>query len=149
MQDIVVTSVVVIGLLYHVIKYKLVLDPHESWGNIVLSVVLAVAVSAYAVYIRLGETIDARYTTLTILIAIGGVVLDFVANVFPERGAWAAAVALVLLVKESHAVSATTTRGNVVGIVLIAVVLLLLCSAEVRKRRLRWKRDVSPDPTYL
>ena len=135
MLDIIATSVLVGGVLYYIVKYKILFDTHRhtSTWNVLLSVLLSVIVTAYAIYIRVGESIDIQYITSAIIFAIGGTALDLISNIFPERGAWTAATALAFFVKRVYNILGSHSTEYRIGLGLCVTVICMILISEVYK----------------
>jgi len=87
----------------------------------------------YAIYLRVGHNTESRLITIVVLFAIGGTAMDLVANVFPDRGAWAAGVALGFLVKNVHSSIGPTSTQYHVGLILAVLVIGMIVTSEVYK----------------
>jgi len=150
MIDIIATSVLIGGVLYYIIKYKLFFDTQRqtSAWNIILCTFLTIIVSAYAIYLRVGGHIDQRFITTSIVFSISGTAIDLISNVFPERGAWAAGTALAFLVKEVNHKRGSQSIEYHIGLGIVLTISCMIFISEIYKIMLPHKTVITPQQTF-
>lgn len=131
MQGVSTSVILVAGLLYYILKYKLIMGSiHGSFYTTASSALCVITLCAYAVYIMFADDSSTFLAQVAVFASLAGLVYDLSLDSFPSKGVVAALALCAFITRRSFADYGDQSTQFRLGLIVVCINVLIVLLAE-------------------